>query len=394
MYSPHKHSYLQSRSQGINPRIINRSVNLARNQPTIESSDFEPPWNRLTSEQPCIPIDNIDVTKRPVAFGRWALPKLRRELHDPDTDVVLQAITSISDLVHDPEKGYEAITLRIPDRMADLLAHNNPTIRERACMALTTIAGLSDGRDAIVKNHVSLTNIARLVEDAIDAVRIKAAALLEMISRNWMASDYLIEAGFIPLLLDNVYKEKEEIVGLHLETLCSLMYGEGKTDALQLGAFEIFLRLIEKGSNAIRSRAAYCLMMVTSTYNGKEMAYDASILPRLNVLLHEEDKEIYSSAAAAIMFCTTKSRAKLRAREIPHLPDRLVALTNHWHYPPAQLFSIKALTNICEHPEIRKEVGEKYLQRLENIVVGNNEDLKKHKEILLSVINWVPWSNT
>lgn len=40
----------------------------------------------------------------------------RRELHDPDTDVVLQAVTSISDLVHDPEKGYEAITLRIPDR--------------------------------------------------------------------------------------------------------------------------------------------------------------------------------------------------------------------------------------------------------------------------------------
>lgn len=29
-------------------------------------------------------------------------------------------------------------------------------------------------------------------------------------------------------------------------------------------------------------------MMVTSTYAGKEIAYDATILPRLNVLLHEE----------------------------------------------------------------------------------------------------------
>lgn len=53
-------------------------------------------------------------------------------------------------------------------------------------MALTTIAGLGDGRDAIVKNRMSLANIVPLVEDVVDAVRMKAAALLEMISRNWM----------------------------------------------------------------------------------------------------------------------------------------------------------------------------------------------------------------
>lgn len=60
--------------------------------------------------------ENVDVTRRPVAFGRWALPKLRRELHSKDSDVVLKAVLSIADLAKNPEKGYEAIRLKIPDR--------------------------------------------------------------------------------------------------------------------------------------------------------------------------------------------------------------------------------------------------------------------------------------
>lgn len=59
-----------------------------------------------------------------------------------------------------------------------------------------------------------------------------------------LAADYLIKAGFIPILLDNISNEKEEIAALHLETLCSLMYGKGKTYALELGAFEILVSII------------------------------------------------------------------------------------------------------------------------------------------------------
>lgn len=40
----------------------------------------------------------------------------RRELHSKNLEVVVAALTSISDLVHDPEKCYEAINLKIVDR--------------------------------------------------------------------------------------------------------------------------------------------------------------------------------------------------------------------------------------------------------------------------------------
>lgn len=40
----------------------------------------------------------------------------RRELHDKDENVVIAALQSICDLCHDPERGYEAVNLKIIDR--------------------------------------------------------------------------------------------------------------------------------------------------------------------------------------------------------------------------------------------------------------------------------------
>lgn len=70
--------------------------------------------------------------------------------------------------------------------MVDLLTNECPEIRERTCMALTAIACLGDGKDAIVKNYHVLVNLAHAVDDVDSAVRIKAACCLEMCSRSWM----------------------------------------------------------------------------------------------------------------------------------------------------------------------------------------------------------------
>lgn len=78
--------------------------------------DGEPFCLRLTSNQPDLPVQNVDVTRNPLAFGRLALLKLRKELHNKDEMIVTQALYSLSDLVHDPEKAFEAIRLKIPDR--------------------------------------------------------------------------------------------------------------------------------------------------------------------------------------------------------------------------------------------------------------------------------------
>nr|CAH7722130.1 unnamed protein product [Callosobruchus chinensis] len=208
----------------------------------IDEHDLEPAFNRLTSQQPNIPVQNVDVTRRPLGFGRVAMPKLRRELHHKNEDTVIAAIESLCDLVHDPERGYEAINLRIVNRLMDLVAHENAAIREKTCKTLTVLAGLAAGKEAIVESPFLLENIAICVEDPYPEVRIHVAAMLEMIATFWRAADVLVDFGFVSILLANLLKELEDISKIHLETLASLMYGmKGKTIAIDADGFNIFV---------------------------------------------------------------------------------------------------------------------------------------------------------
>jgi hypothetical protein len=101
--------------------------------------------------------------------------------------VVIQALMSICDLVHDPERGYEALVLKIPDRLADKLLDPLPPIRENAILVLTTLAGLGDGKEAIVRNSDLLENLLLCLGDEQMTVRLKVAACFEMIARSWMS---------------------------------------------------------------------------------------------------------------------------------------------------------------------------------------------------------------
>lgn len=54
---------------------------------------------------------DIDPTKAPLAFGRRALPKLNEELQSPELLTQQRALMALCDLIHDPEKVYQAIAL-------------------------------------------------------------------------------------------------------------------------------------------------------------------------------------------------------------------------------------------------------------------------------------------
>ncbi|GJQ82072.1 hypothetical protein Trydic_g6944 [Trypoxylus dichotomus] len=391
MYSPHKHSYIQLRSSGVNPRIINRAVNLARQQPTIDTTDLEPPLNRLTSEQPCIPTQNVDPTRRPLAFGRLAIPKLCRELHSDDVEIVKAAIASFMDLLHDPEKGYQALSIRVPDRMADLLIHKEPDIREKACMALTIICNLANGKTVIAQNKTILKNLSTGLVDREAAVRLKAADCVQNIAEYWVAADELISFGFIPMLLNYVCKDVDEIVAIHLQTLYSLMYGTvGIEQVLNNNGFKVFSSLMESELDSLRATSLKCLTRLLAIPRGKQIAYDADLLSDLNRLLHDERPPVYGASASATMFATIKSAAKIKAIKLQQLPERLIKLCHDSDHPMTKLNCMHTLTNICEHPETRKHVCENYYSILENLPVEDDDELITAYNTLMQGLNWTP----
>nr|XP_023011938.1 radial spoke head 14 homolog isoform X1 [Leptinotarsa decemlineata] len=395
MFSINKNSYLHNYFENMNPRLINRCVDKAREFSNIDEHDLDPPANRLTSEQPNIPVKNVDVTRRSLGFGRKAMPKLRRELHNKDQDVVIAAIETICDLVHDPERGYEAVNLKIIDRMVNLMSHESEVIRERTSRTLAVLAELAAGREAIVTNKSLLANIAACAEDTWAEIRIQVAALLEMIARFWKAADDLVQFGFIQILLSNLLTEDSEIQIMHLQTLRSLMYETtGKIIAIESDGFNIFLKLLDEDNTQIISGALACLALLTSTCVGEKLAREAKLLRILNIFLHDERPEVYTNAASVIMFCTLKTQGKLDAYKVKNLPKRLIHLSRNKLNPSTQIFAIKALSNICEHPKIRTEVQKKYFEQIKNIQVGDDPCIKSYKNQLLTVIGWVASSST
>lgn len=393
MYSYNKNSYLQGSCKNFNPGLLNRVVQRAWDGITnIDEHDLEPPFNRLTSEQPTIPVNNVDPTRRAESFGRWALPKLRRELHSKNLEVVVAALTSISDLVHDPEKCYEAINLKIVDRLVDLLAHEIPAIRQRTAFTLKVMAGVAMGKEAIVNNETLLKNLLDKVEDEYADVRIAVAACLEMVARYWMTADVLVEAGFIPVLLTNL-NDHTEIVEMHLETLKWLLYCDGKKIALDEQGFETLVKLLDRTEDTILAKACQAIVRLCMIKEGRKLAKELNLLPDFNRLLHDERSEVHTAAAEAITFCTIKSCEKIAASKIKGLPSRLVHLSRNKLNPSGQIFAIKALTSLCEHPSVRTEVRVKHYKDVQSIQLREDRpEIQSYKSTLMTMLQWTPQS--
>ncbi|XP_057658841.1 uncharacterized protein LOC130895517 [Diorhabda carinulata] len=396
MHSINKNSYLHNYLEDINPRLINRCVEKAMGYKIIDEHDLEPPFNRLISEQPNIPVKNLDLIHRPIGFGRYAMPKLRRELHNKDPTVVIAAIESISELVVDSSRAYEALELRIVERMTHLLVDENPAIRERCARALTILAILADAKKKIVANKILLNNISVCSEDPYEEVRLHVAELLERLSEFWLTADSLVEFGFIQIILHILQSSEEKYIMLiHLRTLRCMLYGiQGKMIALEYSGYHILMSFLNDENSEVLAAALECTALLTSTCIGEKLARESNLLNTLDKLLQDESVEVYTQAAHCIMFCTVKGTGKIMASKYPRMVHRLIELCQNKENLSTQIFGLSALKNICEHPAVRKRVNAEYRREIGMIQIGADPCIQAYKDSLLTVISWSPDSAT
>lgn len=151
---PERHTFLEKElTYNFNQKVISRVIDRFLE---IKASDRDERhrFPKLSTQVPVIHAPNVDITRARKAYGNWALPKLKKELHHPDLITVMQALRTIDDEVHNPEKTFEAIRLGIVERLIDLMTHEKDFIREKVCMIFYTLAGQEVGRRAIIKRLV------------------------------------------------------------------------------------------------------------------------------------------------------------------------------------------------------------------------------------------------
>uniref|UniRef100_A0A1B6E9H8 Condensin complex subunit 1 C-terminal domain-containing protein n=3 Tax=Clastoptera arizonana TaxID=38151 RepID=A0A1B6E9H8_9HEMI len=388
--SQHKYMLHEICTRNISSKMFDRLADRAIERP-IPSEHF-PKHDKLADYEVEIFAPHVDVTRAKVAFGDRAIPKLRKELRNRNILVVKQALCSLLDMAHDPEKAVQIISLNVIPWLEKLMKSDDSFIRKTVLQILRVISDQPRGKCSICKTPAILENISLLLSDPETIVRKEAAYTLLVLASRHLVVKTLVEENFINIIVYHLEKEiNEDIMTYLLETLELLLDLNEiahinclKINGCNLAAF------LENPNPRIRAKTAAVLAQLFIHQLGKEQAvqHEADIMKMLTICLDDEDEIVKINASAALMFGLTTTPAKLHALNLKLLP-RLLHYTQISNCPSLQRNCIKALTNLAEAPVNRAKLL-KVVDFLQNTDCNGNKDIENHLETLVNTILWQP----
>ncbi|XP_054144830.1 radial spoke head 14 homolog [Melozone crissalis] len=329
---------------------------------------------------------DIDPTKAALAFGRRALPKLNEELQSPELLTQQRALMALCDLVHDPEKVYQAIALGFLDSLKALLVHEDRTVRQKTTEVLSVMALHSIGREGLIRRGV-ISALAGLLDDPVDICRKNTHQVFDMLARLPEGAGGVLQAGLIPPLVLKLETELDEIQELILGTLSNCLRVE-ISEALAAGAVPVLKEKLSHPYSAIRSKAAWVLLEISSHAEGKIAVFEEEVIPVLLSLLEDARPEVQVNSAGALMFALVTPQGRSSAMGAAAIPPLLTLVAEETS--KARLNAIKALTLLAELPEGRQtllEHRDTFLRCLDD----PSEAVQRAAEIAITVIDWKPF---
>ncbi|XP_057340405.1 radial spoke head 14 homolog isoform X1 [Microplitis mediator] len=397
--------------QGIVDRIMENVGNMS------ERSQSEPRKSPL----PDFLVPHIMLTRMSERVGKWAHAKISRKESAPEEATKERAtLSKITDMLIDPKKIFAVVRLKLVDELGTFLVSHDPFIREKTAIAISEIARRPTGRQAIIRNPTILSNLINGLQDVVIDVRIQMARVLEILAHDYFSAKVLVENyRFLDIIAQSLSREQREIlvnknININIYSFFSFFIYKCVTDAhhlcqiiylsslevlllahvnvchaIEIDMIETLLGLLNyhKRDKELLGKVLSCLVLLCQDSLGTWKAFEVkNFLSILTPLLNDDAKEIHEKAASLIAFATITNYGKINGLIFI---DRLLELANNGLSRECRLMSIKALTNIAEVPEGREELLA-HLIFIEHINTGRDRVLKKHKNILLKVIQWHP----
>ncbi|XP_037115034.1 radial spoke head 14 homolog isoform X2 [Syngnathus acus] len=322
---------------------------------------------------------HIDPSRAPVAFGRLAIPELFAQLEEPDATRRLQALASLCDLTHDPERLYQVVSEGFLDQLEVLLKDEDPAVRTRTCELLHLTTSHNIARQALLSSPL-LARLSQLLDDPCPLCRTRAHRVINSLA--------LLPAGakdlqaLVPKLMLKLQEEQEEkqeeVQALLLSTLSCCSRLDAGPALSHRGVTLIGKKLSHACSN-IRREAAAAMMALSVPVEGKRQVCEAAVLPVLADLLRDQDVNVQANAAGAIMNTVVITTERKQDVEEEQRRKALV------------LYSLRALTSLAEAPEGRRRL----LLQLP-LLVGRSElpeedpDIRRAARTAINVVTWTP----
>ncbi|KAK2838210.1 hypothetical protein Q5P01_015422 [Channa striata] len=298
----------------------------------------------------------MDPSRAPVAFGQRAVPQLFEQLQQPQSDVRRRVLTSLCDLMHEPERLYQTVNEGFLGQLKDLLVDEDPSVRAQTCELLHLLTAHSTGRQALLSSSL-LPPLSQLLDDSSSYCRRNVHRVLNRLALLPAGAEALL--SLIPKLMLKLREEKEdeeEVQTLLLSTLsrCSRL---DALPALASGGVSLLGQRLSHDSPNIRREAAAAMMALSVPEEGKLQVCDESLLPVLIDLLQDKDVEIQANAAGVIMYTVITTKGKQQCLDLDIVPILLDLVTKREDEGADRkaliMYSLRALTSLAEDPKGR-----------------------------------------
>ncbi|GBP78520.1 hypothetical protein EVAR_60537_1 [Eumeta japonica] len=366
MFCAHKNSYLQLVS-AVDPRVIDKAVTKALAPRDAPSAFFR----RIVSMQPSLYAPHCDVTRANLGFGRVGLRLIIRDLHSRDPLLQLQALHSVLDQVQITENAMFLINLHIVYRLIDLILHENDIVKERVCLIYTHLAKYHQGRSRVLMRPIIIEKLTKLIMEARGEIRYAAGYALYTLSRHQCVVETMVKVkDLVKNLLEKIQDEHQNIVLVHLKTLCNLTEWDQEI-ALRCNAFQVMHSLFDdEFPRAVCCTAMKCMAQLLRHPVGKELAdihdVNAFVIP----LLQCKKTKVLLSATRLMEASTLTTRSKWRLKErCTEVTKSLVGLCQHSNEPVLQLQSMQVLINLCDSPDIRHHMKAHWEHKIMNVKI-------------------------
>ncbi|KAF7694835.1 radial spoke head 14 homolog [Silurus meridionalis] len=328
---------------------------------------------------------HIDPARAPVAFGKRALPRLMEELQCEELKSRQMALCSLCELLHNPEKAYEALHHGCLERLKVLLKDQDGFVRMKTSEVLHQLVTHSVGREGVLQNNM-LSPLSELIDEPWDACREKVHGVFKMMSEFPAGVTSICSLGLVPRLVMKIPVECENIRELILSTLSGCMRLDARP-ALASDAVPVLKEQLQHPSAHIRRAASAATMAISVPAEGKVRVCEEKVVPVLVKLLSDDETEVRSNAAGALMYTSIITQGKYQALEAGAVPLLLRLIDSEDVASCA--YALRALTCLAQAPSGRAQLIHN-LPQLEERLCHPASIIQRAAATAIRVVSWTP----
>lgn len=233
-----------------------------------------------------------------------AIPVLVSLLSSTDPDVQYYCTTALSNIAVEAENRARVAQTEphLVMHLVHLMGSSSPRIQCQAALALRNLASDVNYQVEIVRSN-GLPLLLSLIQGQHTPLVLAAVACIRNVSIHPQNESAIIEAGFLPPLVDILGKtDNEEILCHTVSSMRNLAASSERTkmNIVESGAVQKMLALLPRVPASVQSEITACIAVLALGDELKSSILEMGIVEKLIPLTHVDNVEVQGNSAAAL----------------------------------------------------------------------------------------------